>query len=320
VAITKSGKQARRAKERAAVDYLKAQRCCSDAKQELEVALAGLGASKIEAMRGPVATFTRRAHGLKLGTEVMPGKPLIGSGRASSTSTEQNIGVTELEDVVGAYKSAGLGAIVGGGAGAGAYVAVPVVVANVATASTGAAISSLSGAAAANATLAWLGGGSLAAGGGGMAAGAVVLTGIAAAPVLLIGGGALWFQSRRLLKQRQADAAAYRRETSKLASLTAQLQRATDFVIKFHTTFAALVDGARAANRSFGQALRRQQRYSRMNVADREAVALAATYSWAICSLAQCPQLLTDKGKPTRRASAMLKDAERQLSNDRGDA
>ena len=57
-----------------------------------------------------------------------------------------------------------------------------------------------------------------------------------------------------------------------------------------------------------------------MNVADREAVALAATYSWAICWLAQCPQLLTDKGKPTRRASAMLKDAERQLSNDGGDA
>ena len=47
-----------------------------------------------------------------------------------------------------------------------------------AAASTGTAISSLSGAAAWNATLAWLGGGSLAAGGGGMAAGAAVLTGI----------------------------------------------------------------------------------------------------------------------------------------------
>ena len=44
-----------------------------------------------------------------------------------------------------------------------------------ATASTGTAISSLSGAAATNAILAWLGGGSLAAGGGGMAAGAATL-------------------------------------------------------------------------------------------------------------------------------------------------
>lgn len=47
-----------------------------------------------------------------------------------------------------------------------------------ATASTGTAISTLSGAAASNAALAWLGGGSLAAGGGGMAAGAAVLSGI----------------------------------------------------------------------------------------------------------------------------------------------
>ena len=45
----------------------------------------------------------------------------------------------------------------------------------VGTASTGASIASLSGAAATNATLAWFGGGSLAAGGGGMAAGTVVL-------------------------------------------------------------------------------------------------------------------------------------------------
>ena len=52
-----------------------------------------------------------------------------------------------------------------------------------ATASTGTAISSLSGAAAWNATLAWLGGGSLAAGGGGMTAGATVLAGITYASV-----------------------------------------------------------------------------------------------------------------------------------------
>ncbi len=50
-----------------------------------------------------------------------------------------------------------------------------------ATASTGTAISSLSGAAATNAVLAWLGGGSLAAGGGGMAAGAATLAAITTA-------------------------------------------------------------------------------------------------------------------------------------------
>ncbi len=57
-----------------------------------------------------------------------------------------------------------------------------------ASASTGTAISTLSGAAATNATLAWLGGGSLAAGGLGMAGGAAVLGGLVAAPAIAIGG------------------------------------------------------------------------------------------------------------------------------------
>lgn len=55
-------------------------------------------------------------------------------------------------------------------------------------ASTGAAISALSGAAATNATLAFFGGGSLAAGGLGMAGGTVVLGGLVAGPALLIMG------------------------------------------------------------------------------------------------------------------------------------
>jgi hypothetical protein len=51
------------------------------------------------------------------------------------------------------------------------------VVAGVGTASTGTAISTLSGAAATNASLAWLGGGAVSVGGGGVAVGSVVLTG-----------------------------------------------------------------------------------------------------------------------------------------------
>ena len=82
--------------------------------------------------------------------------------------------------------------IKGGLAGASAAVAAPQAalmgVSAFATASTGAAIANLSGAAATNATLAWLGGGSLAAGGGGMAAGSAVLGLIAAAPAAFIGG------------------------------------------------------------------------------------------------------------------------------------
>lgn len=56
------------------------------------------------------------------------------------------------------------------------------------TASTGTAISTLSGIAAKNATLAWFGGGSLASGGMGMAGGMMVLGSVVAGPALLVMG------------------------------------------------------------------------------------------------------------------------------------
>lgn len=70
-----------------------------------------------------------------------------------------------------------------------------------AAAGTGTAISTLSGAAAESATLAWLGGGTLAAGGGGVAAGGMVLTGFAIAPAVLVGGITLAIQGNKALTQ-----------------------------------------------------------------------------------------------------------------------
>lgn len=75
-----------------------------------------------------------------------------------------------------ALKAAGAAGSVAAVALAGVPSAVTTVVGAFASASTGTAISTLSGAAATNATLAWLGGGSIAAGGGGMAAGTAILT------------------------------------------------------------------------------------------------------------------------------------------------
>jgi len=56
------------------------------------------------------------------------------------------------------------------------------------TASTGTAISTLAGAAASNATMAWLGGGALSAGGFGVAGGTAILGGIVVGPALAVGG------------------------------------------------------------------------------------------------------------------------------------
>ena len=80
------------------------------------------------------------------------------------------------------------GAAVGTAGGFAASGATTAAVMALGTASTGTAISSLSGAAAVNATLAAIGGGSIAAGGGGIAAGTVILGTATVGIGLLVGG------------------------------------------------------------------------------------------------------------------------------------
>lgn len=107
------------------------------------------------------------------------------AGFEQSISTEE---LKEMERLVMASleieKGLGAGAATGALAAWGAYGGVMAL----GTASTGAAIGGLSGVAATNATLAWLGGGALSAGGFGMAGGALALGGIVLGPALAVGG------------------------------------------------------------------------------------------------------------------------------------
>ncbi len=92
--------------------------------------------------------------------------------------------------------TAGAGIAAGAGVAAFGPTAAMAIATTFGTASTGTAISAISGAAATNAALAWLGGGALAAGGGGMTAGSTLLA--LAGPVgwgiggVTLVGGALW--------------------------------------------------------------------------------------------------------------------------------
>lgn len=97
----------------------------------------------------------------------------------------------------------------------------------VGVASTGAAISGLSGVAATNATMAWLGGGSLAAGGGGMAAGAAALNFVTIGPALLVGGVMVKGQGTKALTQAREVQATIAVEIAKLDETETRLGAVT---------------------------------------------------------------------------------------------
>lgn len=120
------------------------------------------------------------------------------------------------------FFSGGFKAVV---AGAAAGQAATGLATSVGVASTGAAISGLSGAAAWNATLAWLGGGSLAAGGGGMALGTVVLGGITVGPALAVGGFVIAGKGEKALTEARAYEARINTEIAKLETAKAFLQQ-----------------------------------------------------------------------------------------------
>jgi len=119
------------------------------------------------------------------------------------------------------------------------------------TASTGTAISALSGAAAANAALAWLGGGALAAGGGGMAAGNALLA--LAGPVGWTVGGLAVAGSGIYLHYRNGELA--RRATQERLEVEGEirsLRTANREVTGFATSTRTHIDGTLAVLRWLG--------------------------------------------------------------------
>jgi hypothetical protein len=102
------------------------------------------------------------------------------------------------------------------------------------TASTGTAISALSGAAATNAALAWLGGGALAAGGGGMAAGHAFLAlagpvGWSIAGVTLLSSIVLFNLNKlKLGKKKKEEIEAVKNNTANAQKVAAQIQELLD--------------------------------------------------------------------------------------------
>lgn len=128
--------------------------------------------------------------------------------------------------LAGGVGGAAAGAAVGGAAAYSTFVATV----SFGTASTGAAISGLSGVAANNAALALLGGGTLASGGAGVAGGTLLLTGLVAAPAAIFALSGLVWMARRNRKQQQELAEQLDQAESEMAATRRGFEALTDIL------------------------------------------------------------------------------------------
>ncbi len=222
----------------------KARKNLEGSRNRAATSLTQLGQEKVDILQNDMVPFVNLMKKIKNVnmTEI--------SNMGDLSKMQVNEGtLAEMEDMGSLAVKMASGFVEGAAGGAllafGAYSTV----AYLGTAGTGAAIAGLSGAAATNATLAYLGGGTLAAGGLGMAGGAVVLGGVVAAPLLFVMGSAMKSKAKENLenaKSNKAKAEAAAKEMG-LASdacekISERADMFTDLLQNIHTKFHGLID------------------------------------------------------------------------------
>lgn len=182
-------KEAKHLNEEGEKKFRRAEKRLKRAKANCEEHLNALGQLKLEVWHRQLGRFVRLFQELRnVDLQSTPGMDELGTGSEASLAEMQEVTGWVAEAVGGGAIAASSGALIGVASYGSATL--------LATASTGTAISSLSGAAATNATLAWFGGGPLAAGGLGVAGGTAMVGGIAVAPALAV-GSMMWARKAR---------------------------------------------------------------------------------------------------------------------------
>ncbi len=269
-------------------EFETAQQGLATSRKECEAAFAILGEAKVQAISVALLPFHDAFSKLKhvdLAVEVSAeGAPTIDPVRV------REAGRVTI-DLASALGISAVGVGVGAMAGTGTTMAVT----SLAAAGTGSAITGLSGVAASNAMLAWLGGGTLAAGGGGVAAGTMVLSGIATAPALLVGGVFLHHKGREAKAKAEefsadVDKALADVRTSKTV-LSGAKQQATDVREVLDRLVPALAGGAGWLNAVTSQ----EEDWRAFDAATKDEVRRTAAVAMATSELVHTP-LMDDDG------------------------
>ena len=213
----------------------------------------------------------------------------------------------ELQEMVNFAGSFAGGAAAGTAGGAlvafGAYGAAQ----TLAVASTGTAISALSGAAATNATLAFFGGGSLATGGLGMAGGAAVLGGLVAGPALMVLGFVAGAAAKKGLEKAQTNQAEAMQIAAELDAGSLQCETIRRRTYMFYNLLARLDSYFLPLIYKMEDILKVEgDDYKDYNPDSKKVIASCASLAVTIKSVLDTP-LLTDDGLLTEESADTVK-------------
>ncbi len=221
----------------------------------------------------------------------------------------------ELREMVNFAGSFAGGAAAGTAGGAlvafGAYGAAQ----TLAVASTGTAISALSGAAATNATLAFFGGGSLATGGLGMAGGAAVLGGLVAGPALMVMGFVAGAAAKKGLEKAQTNQAEAIQIAAELDAGSLQCESIRRRTYIFYNLLARLDAYFLPLVYKMEDILKTEgDDYKDYSLDSKKAIASCASLAVTIKSVLDTP-LLTDDGMLTDESEETVKRIENVIDN-----
>ena len=274
-------------------------------RKEVSEALQHLGEEKLFILNNNVNAFLRTFERIKnVDFRDSEGLEELKNLRIDQKDFEE---LKELGNFAAGVAGGAAAGVVGGALTAiGAYGAAT----SFASASTGTAIATLSGAAAKNATLAFFGGGSLASGGLGMAGGMVVLGGLVAGPALMMMGlitgakaeeklenalknKAEAEQITESLKTASGQCSAIRRRTYMFYNLLAHLD---SYFLKQIWTMEDIVDSE-------------GEDYRNYTIESKKAIAAAAATACSIKAVLDTP-ILTEDGELTVQSSEVQKQIE----------
>ena len=287
--------------------------CLETSRKASNAALEALGSKKLFVLDKSVSRFISSFEKLKNVEQ----EETIGLNELNKFRLDKQ-SASELKELSG-YASSILGGVAGGTmggalAGFGAYSGVHLL------ATTGLLTGkAIFGAAATNATLAFLGGGALAAGGLGMAGGIAVLGGLVAGPALAIMGFVVGAKASANLDNARSNLAEAKKIAEELQTAAvicnAIRRRAYMFerlLIRLDAIFIPLVLGMETVIADKGDD------FSAFNSEEKQAIAAAATIAGTIKAVLDTP-ILTEDGKLTEESLNSVEEIKSAFSGEESD-